>query len=670
MAGTLLALVFVLAAADSCHAQELKDKQQVSQQTEKAPRPFELGIVEVTVVADSNSPLSAAETILTHWQDHNRQDVGEAADLATGVTIFRSGPRNEAGVYIRGFDARQIPVFVDGIPVYVPYEGYLDLSRLTTLDLSQVRIAKGFSSVLYGPNSLGGAVNLVSRKPRQPREGSLGTGVASGGEVFGYLDLGALFNSWFVEGGASWLQSNGFPLSGDFRPTGLQGRAARENADRRDAQVNLKAGYTPNGADEYAIRVVSLRARKGNPPYAGGDASVRPRFWRWPQWDKDSVYFLSSTALGRFSYLKTRGYYDTFRNTLDSFDDSSYSAQTRPSSFRTFYDDYSLGGSVELGRQLTHRHQLAGVFHGKYDVHREHNRGEAVRTFRDQVLSIALEHRFRLNGRTEIISGLGVDHLRNLQAQDYQNGELRAFPASSLTALNPQIGFFRRTDAGTVHISISRKSRLPTLKDRYSYRLGLAIPNASLQEESAVHWEVGYSGRIDKSTDLQLSVFYSPVRNLVRPFYLSPDLYQLRNIGKTEHAGGEVAITRRLGATLDATLQYGYLNRKNISQPSVVLTEAPRHKSFATVAWRPMARLEIRGNLSHESGRYNLNQAGHVYRMPSFGLLGTLCTVKLNESTQVEIGGENLLDKNYAFFEGYPEPGRTGFVNLRYRFQR
>jgi iron complex outermembrane receptor protein len=32
------------------------------------------------------------------------------------------------------------------------------------------------------------------------------------------------------------------------------------------------------------------------------------------------------------------------------------------------------------------------------------------------------------------------------------------------------------------------------------------------------------------------------------------------------------------------------------------------------------------------------------------------------------IGGINLLDQNYSFAEGFPEPGRQFFANLRARF--
>lgn len=81
-------------------------------------------------------------------------DVSRALNLLPGVTLTTSGPRNESMVSIRGFDLRQVPVYMDGIPVYVQYDGYVHLARFTTFDLSAVDISKGFSSVLYGPNSL------------------------------------------------------------------------------------------------------------------------------------------------------------------------------------------------------------------------------------------------------------------------------------------------------------------------------------------------------------------------------------------------------------------------------------------------------------------------------------------------------------------------------------
>ena len=45
-----------------------------------------------------------------------------------------------------------------------PYDGNMDIGRFTTFDLSRMDISKGASSVLYGANTLGGAVIPVQTK--------------------------------------------------------------------------------------------------------------------------------------------------------------------------------------------------------------------------------------------------------------------------------------------------------------------------------------------------------------------------------------------------------------------------------------------------------------------------------------------------------------------------
>ncbi|WP_259470065.1 TonB-dependent receptor [Pseudomonas aeruginosa] len=54
-----------------------------------------------------------------------------------------------------------MPVFFDGIPTYVPYDGNLDLARFTTNDLASIEVNKGYTSLLQGPNLMGGAINIT-----------------------------------------------------------------------------------------------------------------------------------------------------------------------------------------------------------------------------------------------------------------------------------------------------------------------------------------------------------------------------------------------------------------------------------------------------------------------------------------------------------------------------
>jgi iron complex outermembrane receptor protein len=268
-----------------------------------------------------------------------RDTVGDAVNLLPGVTLSNNS-RNELLVFLRGFDARQVPLFVDGVPVYVPYDGYVDFNRFGTQDLAGIQVAKGFSSIAYGPNALGGAINVVTRKPSRAFEGDVSLGVADGQDQRAALNLGTRQGIWYAQAGVSHRQADGFRLSGDFVPTPTEDGGLRNNSDRRDSKLSLKVGLTPNKTDEYALAYYKQDGRKGQPPTTG---TTGIRYWRWPYWDKESLYFVSTTALGAAETVKLRLYSDRFDNEVTSYTNATYTT------LRT-----SGQGSVATGRSIYH----------------------------------------------------------------------------------------------------------------------------------------------------------------------------------------------------------------------------------------------------------------------------------------------------------------------------
>jgi iron complex outermembrane receptor protein len=121
----------------------------------------------------------------------NRNTLDEAVKLIPGVTSTLDGTarRNEPGIYVRGFGRWQVPFAIDGIRIYLPADNRLDFNRFLTQDLAQIEVQKGYVSVLDGPGAMGGAVNLVTRKPTERLEAEVRTGF-SGGERDAYAMLG------------------------------------------------------------------------------------------------------------------------------------------------------------------------------------------------------------------------------------------------------------------------------------------------------------------------------------------------------------------------------------------------------------------------------------------------------------------------------------------------
>lgn len=173
---------------------------------------FELGTVLVvakrlptTEIGDVGSDQVASVVTSKDLLQFNRNNVGDALNLLSGVTLSTNS-RNEKTVAVRGFDSRQVPLFIDGIPVYVPYDGYVDFNRFSTADLAAIQVAKGFSSLAYGPNTLGGAINLISRKPKKTFEADAMVGVATGSEKQTSANVGTNQGTWYLQTGVSYIQ--------------------------------------------------------------------------------------------------------------------------------------------------------------------------------------------------------------------------------------------------------------------------------------------------------------------------------------------------------------------------------------------------------------------------------------------------------------------------------
>jgi iron complex outermembrane receptor protein len=298
--------------ADSTHPTPVQGLEQlhgiVNEIIRQSPStPFNLGKVVVDVWAPAPEVPLAATTEQSEVRERNDRVVPDALSALPGVSIQRIGPRNERGIFIRGFDVRQIPLYIDGIPVYVPYDGYVDLDRFLVYDVAEAQVTKGFTSPLYGPNAIGGAINLISQEPTKKLNLDLGSGYASGQQFHSFINAGTRWEKFWLQGGFEWLDSDSFPLSGNFQTNALQPDHSRENSYQTDYKGRFKIAWTPNNRDQYTFSYANQQGEKGNPPYAGTDPAVSPRFWRWPDWDKESFtssgtsFLLTPPICGRAS---------------------------------------------------------------------------------------------------------------------------------------------------------------------------------------------------------------------------------------------------------------------------------------------------------------------------------------------------------------------------------
>jgi iron complex outermembrane receptor protein len=236
---------------------------------------FVLGTLEVIGKREAVATAPTTDTVdLATLAARHRDDLSEALDLIPGISVQNTGQRRERLISLRGFTSRQVPLFIDGVPVYVPYDGNVDLARFGVDYVSEIVVGKGLASLLYGPNILGGAINVVSRKPTQPFE-AFARIASEADDRFNSSDqrvsasLGGTSGQWYGTVTASYSDSDGYRLPDDFAPVAAENGGDRENATSHDSVISAKIGFAPNDDNEFALTYYRQDGEKRDPPYAG-----------------------------------------------------------------------------------------------------------------------------------------------------------------------------------------------------------------------------------------------------------------------------------------------------------------------------------------------------------------------------------------------------------------
>nr|WP_235961263.1 TonB-dependent receptor [Spirabiliibacterium mucosae] len=463
------------------------------------------------------------------------------------------------------------------------------------------------------------------------------------------------------------------------QPNGDDGGRA-ENSVQRDKKLSLKLAYTPNASDEYALVLSTQKGLKQQPFYSGKNKDME-RYWRWPQWNKDSVYFLSHTQFEQHQmYLNTKAFFDTFDNKMSSYDDATFTTQTpKMKNGDSYYRDYSYGAGFELGGNLNADNALKFSALLKQDVHREHNDSDPVAKDKDRTYSFGLENTYRYMPNTKIIAGISFDRREAQRAENFQKCDghgkqpvICPFEVGDKNAFNYQLKLVHNFDEhDEFALGFAKKTRFATMKDRYSRRFGRFEPNPFLSPETAYHYEMSYMRTFGDWLKLDGALFHSRVKDAIESVPVDKKVSQNQNHGEETFSGVEVAATVFASDNLTLGANYTYTRAKNKTDRDFIIRDIPKHKVFAYVDWRfvPAASLYISQEAEH--GRYSTDGFGkkaQLVKLPGFGVTNAKLTYNVTPQLSVDAGVSNLFDKNYYYAAGYPEEGRLYFSNVRYSF--
>ena len=696
---------------------------------------FQLGTVtfSVNVQGERFSVGEQMETSVTRTdiEKFEKKDIATALGRMPGVRYVapsgrgRASGRYDSGVVVRGFEAfgrrnATLPVFIDGIPVYIPYENGLDMGRFTTNGVSAISVYKGYSSVLFGPNTMGGVINIVSSRPTKPLSGNfvLGAGDGETAEVGGIF--GTLQEKWYTQGGYSYFNREFIRAADDFSgkdAAGQEKNTDRKNYATRDRKMEFKLGYTPNATDEYVVSYLNQSARKG--PRRDAAGYIEDSEWEWPNWDRQTVSFVSNTKFNNF-YIRPRVFYDKYDNGM---------LQPSASGFAlSLYDDYAWGGSMEAGWNIAEKNTLKGKFDYKYNQHNrfdfsntnpaDNNQAElsqAPLKYDEQIFFFALEDTYRFNEQWEVQAGLIYSRQQSLFDVDAEYiADLNSkFPGAnidpkpgSIDSLDPEaVLFYHLNKKHSFHYSIAKKIRYPSMYNQLSTNssgnyvtddrcpaadhrcLRMKLPTTDLKPEKALHHEIGWTGKFFDRLDIDLEWYYSTTNDAVTLMstykgfnftdYPGYAIDRTINIpGDTHRQGFDLGVTYNITDRISIGKSFSYLHTGNDDHEWRSTQPAYNGSLYASIglnAWAVLIpALDYHGRSRVQStgdDRWNFHQG---YALVDLKLS---ITPPMHRNISFNVGVENLFNKDYRgwanissnnFRDRYPSAGRYVYANARY----
>lgn len=627
---------------------------------------FTLGEVIVTGEQQTvNLATTVTEVTANELEERGAENVADALTMMPGVDV-QTGGKGQAYVSVRGFEQSDLKVLIDGIAVYEQYYRSLDLSQIPIDAIAKITVTKGASSVLYGANTMGGVINIITKRGSAEPLTELSTSFGDYGTQNYSISHGGStdkFNYWF---NYSFRETDGFRLSDDFDEQGKFGigTSIDEDGGKRDdsgyikQSVNAKLGYTPSDDTQLYLTVNYINDEKGIP-----DSD-----WYFNDWQQWLVSMVGEHRFNEKLRVKARMFYVDHEDTLK---DTDYSHSDW--FYKSAYDNYTFGGEVQtfidFGRYsfIKMGASFARDNSQQNEISAPGDAWEDAGEFESDTYSLALEDEIAVTDWLAVVIGTSWDYYDPRKADDQ--------PAPDSDAVfNPQVGVvITASDSTTFHASIGKKTRFPHLKELYSKMTG---GNPDLKPQKTTAYEIGANHEFNSLIRGSVAYFYNDVEDLIQKTGdRKLNTVHYSNVGEVRIQGVEATLNADLSDHFQAAFNYTYMITLD-KQSNRDLEGRPRHRANLDLRYDFDFGLLVSAQASYTQRQFYEFQATRKSdpiwtKAPDYFLLNLRFEQQLPEvagvNSKLFLQLDNLTDRDYVNV-GNLMPGRSFLLGMNAKF--
>lgn len=541
------------------------------------------------------------------------QNAESIETLLMNVTDLEFKTRGQLGIQsdvsIRGASNEQTLILLDGIKISDPQTAHHSLNIPVNLeDISQIEILKGNASKLYGPNALGGVINIIT-KNSEKTNGSIQLAGGENGYGEGRVSYALLKNNISNRFSFSQKRSDGYIKNTDFDVRNLFYKVGLQT---HNVKHDFLFGYQRKDFGANRFYTQSETERELTEQFLASFSTFQTTNW------------------GHFAMkLSGRKNYDYFIIPEHNYE-NKHTTHLFSAEINGLYNATSF--VVNFGSDIGY----SDISGGAMNDERYH-------------IGFLGESTFTLFEKIKIAPGASVYY--------YEDWGVQFFPGIDFG--------YNATETVRFFSSVGRSFRVPSFTDLYY--VGVAnMGNGDLKPETAISYELGCKYVTERFQGIA-TVFHRNTTDMieyVKDLYSQEEVYTAQNISKIKTAGIELSTKyyvnkftiNSLSASYstidydydfnDYEFKYKYALNSLSQKYSVIINQVLPHN--ITINW----------NINYQE-RVHDDGEGQLLTNMNFAVpINKLC---------VNLIIMNLFDEQYQNFMDVPMPGRWFKVGIEYK---
>ena len=626
-------------------------------------------VISATKTPVPVTQLTSAVEVITGEELERRhvKTVVDALRLSQGVTVFSNGgPGTASSVRIRGSNSDQVLVVIDGAIMNSGTLGNFNFANLTTDNIERIEVLRGAQSMLWGADSMGGVINITTKKGAGAPSASAFfeygsfSSIREGGQASGKtgpVDFSVALSRWDYTGFSAVNYRRGASERDGFHNWQTSARlgVALPYEGRLDFNFRLLQGRTDIDAGFGSTGLDTLGAFTNSQQFVYSASYSQPITTWWNQaltvsrQTENSETFSGTTARNVQTGVVSPPFFFAFRSQID-----------------TLANRVEWQHNFQIGKPLL---LTAGY------------------QFRDQ----QGENRDLLTNNLDIPHKVLSSHAGFAQAQlnlwdrvfataGVRQDEYNVF--GSATTYRATAGYLHQETGTKVRSSYATGFRAPTFNQLYFPNFG----NPSLKPEKSQSMDIGVDQYLlDNRLTLSGGFFWNHFRDMIvsqqslavcgpDPFGFDPlGAFCAQNIGAVSTKGWEAsmkyAVVRDVPwvKSLDVQAQYtNTLTRDLQQQPGNRVARIPVDQWSLVVSYQPIDPIRI--NLE---GRYvgsRFNDVNNQQPMRAFDVWNLSASYNVTSRVQTYVRLDNIFNEKYEEILLFGTPVRSIFVGLRVNY--